>query len=89
MLLDRGLEIKPKPFAVGVRVQHPQKMINENQYGKNNFNLPSASYKLTYKATNGRGVYSFCMCPGGFVVNASSEEEKLVINGMSNHLEIQ
>jgi len=59
-------------------------MINKSQYGDNNL-LPSASYKLTHKCTNGRGVYSFCMCPGGFVVNASSEENRLVINGMSNH----
>ena len=63
---------------------HPQDMINKSQYGDNKL-LPPASYKLTHKSNNGRGVYSFCMCPGGFVVNASSEENMLAINGMSNH----
>ena len=61
-------------------------MINESQYGKDAPKiLGPASYKLTYKTTNGRGVYSFCMCPGGYVVNASSQEHRLVINGMSNY----
>ncbi|MBR2833182.1 MAG: NAD(P)/FAD-dependent oxidoreductase [Bacilli bacterium] len=83
MLLNRGLEIKPKPFAIGIRIQHLQETINKSQY-KRETNLPNASYKLTYKSSNGRGVYTFCMCPGGFVVNSSSEKEKLVINGMSN-----
>lgn len=85
MLLNNGLIMKPKPFAVGVRVQHPQFLINKNQYGINHKKLESASYKLTYKASNGRGVYSFCMCPGGFVVNSSSENNRLCINGMSNN----
>ncbi len=85
MLQNKGINMKPKPFAIGVRVQHPQSLIDKNQYGKNYKNLPKASYKLTYKAKNGRGVYSFCMCPGGFVVNSSSEENMLSINGMSNH----
>ena len=85
MLLKRKVIIKPKPFAIGVRVQHPQSLIDKNQYGKEYKKLPRASYKLTYKAKNGRGVYSFCMCPGGFVVNSSSEKEMLAINGMSNH----
>ena len=76
--------MESKSFAVGVRIQHPQKMIDKAQYG-GNFCLPPASYKLTHKASNGRGVYSFCMCPGGYVVNASSEKGKLAINGMSNH----
>ena len=84
MLFDRKLNMEAKPFAVGVRVQHKQDMINLSQYGsKYKDILGSASYKLTHKASNGRGVYSFCMCPGGYVVNASSEENKLVINGMS------
>ena len=82
MLYKNNLEMSSKPFAVGVRVVHPQEMINNNQYGK--FDLGSASYKLTYNNL-GRGVYSFCMCPGGFVVNSSSEEGKLVVNGMSNY----
>ena len=86
ILLDKKIKLESKPFAVGLRIQHPQKLINENQYGdKYNINLPPASYKLTYKAKSNRGVYSFCMCPGGYVVNASSELEKLAINGMSYH----
>lgn len=84
MLNNLNLNLEPKPFAIGLRIQHPQIMINENQYGKNYFKeLPQASYKLTYKASNNRGVYSFCMCPGGYVVNASSEKGRLAINGMS------
>lgn len=85
MLNKTGIKIKSKPFAIGIRIQHPQSLIDKNQYGKNYKKLPRASYKLTYKASNGRGVYSFCMCPGGFVVNSSSEKEMLAINGMSNH----
>ncbi len=85
MLLKQGLEIIPKPFAIGVRLQHPQSLIDESQYGSNNLNLPPASYKLTYQTSKKRGVYSFCMCPGGYVVNASSEKGLLAINGMSNH----
>jgi len=84
MLYNKGLIMNSKPFAVGIRIQHNQEMINTNQYGNNYFSkLPPASYKLTYKSSDGRGVYSFCMCPGGYVVNASSEEGKLAINGMS------
>jgi len=86
MLAKRGFELESKPFAVGVRVQHSQDFINKSQYGDIYYNkLGSASYKLTYKASNNRGVYSFCMCPGGYVVNASSEVGRLAINGMSNH----
>ena len=85
MLYHQGLKMKSKNFAVGVRVEHSQKMINESQYGKFAHLLPPASYKLTYQSSNGRGVYSFCMCPGGFVVNASSEVGRLAVNGMSNH----
>ena len=85
MLIKNNLKITSKPFAIGVRVQHKQKLIDINQYGKEYENLPKANYKLTYKSSEGRGVYSFCMCPGGFVVNSSSENEKLVINGMSNY----
>ena len=82
MLYEKGINMNPKPFAVGIRLQHPQELINKAQYG--NISLPPASYKLTY-STKTRGVYTFCMCPGGYVVNASSEKEKLAINGMSNH----
>ena len=86
MLYDKKVLMEPKPFAVGIRIQHSQDMINKNQYGViNHPKLEAASYKLTYKASNGRGVYSFCMCPGGYVVNASSEENRLAINGMSNN----
>ena len=84
MLYNKGLEMYSKPFAVGIRIQHPQEVINNNQYGYvNNKSLKPASYKLTYKSSLDRGVYSFCMCPGGYVVNASSEEGMLAINGMS------
>ncbi len=85
MLYDKGLNMESKAFAVGLRVQHSQKMISESQYGKFAKDLPPASYKLTYQASNNRGVYTFCMCPGGYVVNSSCEEGHLMINGMSNH----
>ena len=84
MLHARGLYMEPKSFAVGVRVEHPQKMINLALYGEEeNEILGAASYKVTHTCENGRGVYSFCMCPGGYVVNASSEEGMLAVNGMS------
>ena len=86
MLKDRGLAMEPKAFAVGLRIEHPQSMINQDLYGEpENKILGSASYKVTHTCENGRGVYSFCMCPGGYVVNASSEEGRLAVNGMSNH----
>ena len=86
MLYDLNLSMKPKPFAVGIRIEHSQKLINKSQYGVEKHSiLPNASYKLTHKALNGRGVYTFCMCPGGYVVNSSSEENMLAINGMSNY----
>lgn len=78
------LPMESKAFAVGMRVEHPQKMINETMYGKEHGEeLPAAPYKLTAKTSVGRGVYSFCMCPGGYVVNASSEEGRVAVNGMS------
>ena len=84
MLKDSGINMEPKPFAVGFRVEHPQEMINFSQYGmKSPKALPAAPYKLTTTTKEGRGVYSFCMCPGGYVVNASSEEGMLAVNGMS------
>lgn len=86
MLLERSVPMRAKPFAVGVRMEHPQKMINENQYGTDyTASLPAAAYKLTRQTSENRGVYSFCMCPGGYVVNASSEEEMTAVNGMSYH----
>lgn len=86
MLYERGIDAQAKSFAVGVRVEHPQAMINLSQYGREHPDiLSAASYKLTTKLENGRGVYTFCMCPGGYVVNASSEQERLAVNGMSYH----
>ena len=88
MLYEKELPMEAKPFAVGVRVEHSQDYINRTQYGaeyKERYadSLPASPYKLTARAEDGRGVYSFCMCPGGFVVNASSEEGRLAVNGMS------
>lgn len=85
MLLEHNLPMEAKAFAVGLRVEHLQEMINQSQYKDAARLLPNASYKVTAKAGNGRGVYSFCMCPGGYVVNASSEEKHLAVNGMSNY----
>lgn len=80
------LGMSAKAFAVGVRIEHPQSVINESQYGVPNHELlPNASYKLATTLENKRGVYSFCMCPGGYVVNASSEPNRLAVNGMSYH----
>lgn len=84
MLFHKGIFMEPKSFAVGLRMEHPQVMINEALYGeKENELLGAASYKVTHTCANGRGVYSFCMCPGGYVVNASTEAEMLAVNGMS------
>lgn len=83
MLHKNNIDMSSKPFAVGFRVIHKQSLINKSQFGDYSKLYP-ASYKLTYNVNN-RGVYSFCMCPGGYVVNASSEENRLVVNGMSNH----
>ncbi|MDL2300745.1 FAD-dependent oxidoreductase [Lachnospiraceae bacterium OttesenSCG-928-D06] len=84
MLYEKNIKMEAKAFAVGFRVMHSQKMINESQYGITEpTELGAAPYKVTAKTRNGRGVYSFCMCPGGYVVNASSEENGLAVNGMS------
>ena len=85
MLYSHDVPMEAKDFAVGFRVQHPQEMIDYGQYGKDNKDgkLPAATYKLAAKTSVDRGVYSFCMCPGGYVVNASSEDERLAVNGMS------
>ncbi len=86
MLNSNGIDMEPKSFAVGVRLEHPQIIIDENMYGMdhNAFEaIEAAEYKVTHTAANGRGVYSFCMCPGGYVVNASSEEGRIAVNGMS------
>lgn len=86
MLYGKGIPMAQKAFAVGLRIQHPQAMINESQYGKSCPDiLGPAPYKVTWQSDNGRGVYSFCMCPGGYVVDASSEPGMTAVNGMSNH----
>ena len=85
-LFEKGISMEAKAFAVGLRIQHPQKQINLSQYGMEDPGiLGAAPYKVTRQTSNQRGVYSFCMCPGGFVVNASSEPGHLAVNGMSNH----
>ncbi len=85
-LLADGVTLEPKSFAVGVRIQHPQHMIDVSQYGEKEADfLSPAPYKLTAKASDGRAVYTFCMCPGGYVVDASSEEGRTCVNGMSYH----
>lgn len=82
-LYQLNIPMEAKNFAVGFRVEHPQAMINEALYGKQESTLPAAPYKVTSNFPNGRGVYSFCMCPGGYVVDSSSEKDRLVVNGMS------
>ena len=85
VIKNLGAAMEAKSFAVGLRVEHPQEMIDVSQYGRSSVGtpLPVSPYKVTHKAGNGRGVYSFCMCPGGYVVNASSEPGRLCVNGMS------
>lgn len=87
MLHDEGVYIKTKPFSVGFRIEHEQSVIDEARFGDNAGNeiLGAADYKLVHHASNGRSVYSFCMCPGGTVVAAASEEGRLVTNGMSQY----
>jgi uncharacterized FAD-dependent dehydrogenase len=84
MLRDVGVQLEAKPFALGVRIEHPQPLINQIQYGAaaGHPKLPNAPYRLAH-TEGGRGVFSFCMCPGGFVVPASTESGALVVNGMS------
>ena len=84
-LKEQGFTLEPKVFSMGVRIEHPQNMVNKVQYGgiANSDALPVASYKLSCHLKDGRGVYSFCMCPGGTVVAAASEEGGVVTNGMS------
>ena len=87
MVREAGAAMARKPFAVGVRIEHPQALVNEAQYGPaaGHPALGAADYKLAVKTADGRGVYSFCMCPGGEVVAAASEEGLLCVNGMSRH----
>ena len=90
VLAGKGIDLALKHFAVGFRVSHPQAMIDKRQYGISDkdemrrLSLGAATYKLTAQMPSGRGVYSFCMCPGGYVVNASSERGRLAVNGMSD-----
>ncbi|MBR3579372.1 MAG: NAD(P)/FAD-dependent oxidoreductase [Lachnospiraceae bacterium] len=83
MLKSKGVYMEQKPFAIGIRVQHPRDYIDTQQYGDFAEFLPAADYKLTLTREGKRSVYSFCMCPGGYVVNASSEPGRLAVNGMS------
>jgi len=87
MLHEQGVHIEPKPFSIGFRIEHPQSLIDHARYGKNVGHplLGAADYKLVHHATNGRSVYSFCMCPGGTVVAAASEPGRVVTNGMSQY----
>ncbi len=87
MLSDNGIQMQQKAFSVGVRIEHLQENINNQQYGQfsKNIHLPAADYKLAVHLDNGRGVYTFCMCPGGSVVAAASENGRLVTNGMSEY----
>lgn len=84
MLLSKNVLMEKKSFSVGVRIEHPQKMINAALYHSYKDSLPAASYKAAVHLQNGRGVYTFCMCPGGTVVAAASEKDTVVTNGMSN-----
>jgi uncharacterized FAD-dependent dehydrogenase len=87
MLLEQGVYIEPKPFSIGFRIEHPQSVIDKARFGDHAGNrlLGAADYKLVHHCKNGRSVYSFCMCPGGTVVAAASEEGLLVTNGMSQY----
>ncbi len=85
LLFDKSLSLTPKPFSMGVRIEHPQILINKAQYGKfyDHPALKAADYKLSYHSDSKRTSYTFCMCPGGYVVQAASEPETIVTNGMS------
>ena len=88
MLYKNDFDMEPKPFALGVRIEHSSEMINSSMYGEDykalyGDSLPTADYKLVYHSKDGRNIFSFCMCPGGYVVSSSTEDEHIVINGMS------
>jgi uncharacterized protein len=87
MLHARGVHLDAKPFSIGVRIEHPQSLIDQSRFGQHagNKTLGAADYKLVHHASNGRSVYSFCMCPGGTVVAATSEPGRVVTNGMSQY----
>lgn len=86
-LMEKGIAMQAKSFALGARIEHPQALINKAQYKSNadHVRLGVASYRLTHTASNGRGVYTFCMCPGGSVVPSTSQAHGVVVNGMSEH----
>lgn len=86
-LYEKGVAMTQKPFSIGVRIEHPQKLIDHAQYGQSAgcYGLGAADYKLSYHASTGRSAYTFCMCPGGTVVAAASEAGGVVTNGMSEH----
>ena len=84
MLLENGASMEPKPFSMGVRIEHRQQWLNKTQYGAAAEKLPPADYKLNVTTKDGVGVYTFCMCPGGYVMTAASETGGVVTNGMSN-----
>lgn len=83
MIRNKGLKMERKPFSVGARIEHSQEMINKSQYGEFYKKFNAADYKLSTHLPGGRSVYTFCMCPGGYVVASASEEEGIVTNGMS------
>jgi uncharacterized FAD-dependent dehydrogenase len=85
LLEAAGVRLEAKPFAMGVRIEHPQPLVDRIQYGRaaGHLKLPAAAYKLAYTPSDGRGAFSFCMCPGGWIVPASTEQDGLVVNGMS------
>lgn len=88
MLYDNGICLEQKNFAVGMRIEHPQHVINRTMYGDEKMrpkDLPAADYKLVVHSTRGHSLYTFCMCPGGEVIAAASEQNHLVVNGMSNY----
>jgi uncharacterized FAD-dependent dehydrogenase len=87
LLSGKGVAMVPKPFSIGVRIEHPQATVNTAQYGNGweSYELGAADYKLSHHCENGRGVYTFCMCPGGYVIGAASHEGCVVTNGMSYH----
>ena len=86
MLIGKGIQFGTKNFAIGHRIEHPQKLINRAQWGRESLpGVKAAEYRLSTKATSGLGVYSFCMCPGGMVVPAAAYKEKSVVNGMSQY----
>lgn len=87
MLHNRAMNIIPKPFAMGVRIEHPQELIDRSQYGKfaGHLRLGAADYKMAFHSDNNRSAFTFCMCPGGKVIAAASEQGRIVTNGMSYH----